>query len=82
MIEPAARRLNGRMAMVMSPSTISLSIPVRRGRTHVRYVGDVRYLPEELMRCHTSVGGQKPHNVWNVSMGQTKESALLYPAAA
>lgn len=47
-----------------------------------RNVDDVRYLPEELMKCHTSIEGRNLTNVWNVSMGQTREShyAVFPPA--
>jgi hypothetical protein len=45
-------------------------------------VEDVRYLPETLMRCHTSMEGRNLGNVWNIPMGQTREShyAVFPPA--
>jgi DNA modification methylase len=77
MIEPAARRLNGNghepfYRFVLDPKqawsdTCAVRIPRRD-------VEDVRYLPEELMRCHTSLEGRNLGNVWNIPMGQTKES--------
>jgi len=85
MIEPAARRLNGNghepfYRFVLDPrqawsDTCAVRIPRRN-------VGDIRYLPETLMRCHTSLEGRNVGNVWNVPMGQTKEShyAVFPPA--
>jgi DNA modification methylase len=85
MIEPAKRRLNGNghepfYRFVLDPKqawsdTCAVRIPRRKG-------DDVRYLPEELMRCHTSLEGRNLTNVWNVSTGQTREShyAVFPPA--
>jgi site-specific DNA-methyltransferase (adenine-specific) len=85
MIEPAGRRLNGNgheplFRFVLDPKqawsdTCAVRIPRRN-------VADVRYLPESLMECHTSVEGRHLTNVWSVSMGQTKEShyAVFPPA--
>jgi site-specific DNA-methyltransferase (adenine-specific) len=85
MIEPAVRRLNGNghepfYRFVLDPKqawsdTCAVRIPRRN-------VADVRYLPEELMRCHTSIEGRNLGNVWNIPMGQTKEShyAVFPPA--
>jgi len=85
MIEPAPRRLNGNghepfYHFVVDPrqawsDTCAVRIPRRN-------VGDIRYLPETLMRCHTSLEGRNLGNVWNVLMGQTKEShyAVFPPA--
>ena len=85
MIEPAPRRLNGNghepfYRFVLDPrqawsDTCAVRIPRRN-------VADIRYLPEELMRCHTSLEGRNLTNVWNVSMGQTREShyAVFPPA--
>ena len=85
MIEPAARRLNGNghepfYHFVLDPKQAwSDTCAVRIPRNNVE---DVRYLPEELMRCHTSLEGRNLTNVWNVPMGQTKEShyAVFPPA--
>jgi DNA methylase len=85
MIEPAARRLNGNghepfYRFVVDPrqawsDTCAVRIPRRN-------VADVRYLPETLMHCHTSLEGRNLGNVWNIPMGQTKEShyAVFPPA--
>jgi DNA modification methylase len=85
MIEPAPRRLNGNghepfYRFVLDPKQAwSDTCAVRIPRNNVK---DVRYLPEELMRCHTSLEGRNLTNVWNVSMGQTREShyAVFPPA--
>jgi DNA modification methylase len=85
MIEPAARRLNGNghepfYRFVLDPKQAwSDTCAVRIPRNNVE---DVRYQPEELMTCHTSLEGRNLTNVWNVSMGQTKEShyAVFPPA--
>jgi site-specific DNA-methyltransferase (adenine-specific) len=85
MIEPAARRLNGNghepfYRFVLDPRQAwSDTSAVRIPRNNVE---DVRYLPETLMRCHTSLEGRNLGNVWNVPMGQTKEShyAVFPPA--
>jgi hypothetical protein len=76
MIEPAKRRLNGNghepfYRFVLDPrqawsDTCAVRIPRRN-------VGDIRYLPDTLMRCHTSLEGRNLTNVWNIPMGQTKE---------
>jgi site-specific DNA-methyltransferase (adenine-specific) len=85
MIEPAARRLNGNghepfYRFVLDPKkawsdTCAVRVPRRN-------VADNRYLPEELMTCHTSMEGRNLTNVWNVPMGQTREShyAVFPPA--
>ena len=85
MIEPATRRLNGNghepfYRFVLDPKQAwSDTCAVRIPRNNVE---DVRYLPEELMRCQTSLEGRNLTNVWNVSMGQTREShyAVFPPA--
>ena len=84
MIEPAARRLNGNghepfYRFVLNPAEAwTDTSAVRIPRNNVE---DVRYLPEELMRCHTSLEGRNLTNVWNVSMGQTNESHYaVFPA--
>ena len=85
MIEPAVRRLNGNghepfYRFVLDPKQAwSDTCAVRIPRSNVE---DVRYLPEILMRCHTSLQGRNLTNVWNVSMGQTREShyAVFLPA--
>ena len=85
MIEPAPRRLNGNghepfYHFVLDPrqawsDTCAVRIPRKN-------VDDIRYLPETLMRCHTSMEGRNLTNVWNVPMGQTAEShyAVFPPA--
>jgi DNA modification methylase len=85
MIEPAARRLNGNgheplFRFVLDPKqawsdTSAVRIPRKN-------VADVRYLPEALMECHTSLEGRNLTNVWNLSVGQTKEGhyAVFPPA--
>jgi hypothetical protein len=67
MIEPATRRLNGNghepfYRFVLDPKRAwSDTCAVRIPRNNVE---DVRYLPEELMRCHTSLEGRNLTNVW------------------
>ena len=66
MIEPATRRLNGSghepfYRFVLDPKVAwSDTCAVRIPRKNVE---DVRYLPEELMRCHTSLEGRNLTNV-------------------
>jgi DNA modification methylase len=85
MIEPAPRRLNGNghepfYRFVLDPKeawcdTCAVRIPRRN-------VVDIRYLPETLMRCHTSLEGRNLGNVWNIPTGQTKESHYaVFPSA-
>jgi hypothetical protein len=85
LIEPATRRLNGNghepvYRFVLDPKkawsdTCAVHIPRKN-------VADIRYLPEELMKSNTSLEGRNLGNVWNVPMGQTKEShyAVFPPA--
>ena len=85
MIEPATRRLNGNgwepfYRFVVDPKRAwTDTSAVRIPRNNVE---DVRYLPEELMSCHTSLEGRNLTNVWNIPTGQTKEShyAVFPPA--
>jgi DNA modification methylase len=66
MIEPATRRLNGNghepfYRFVLDPKqawsdTCAVRIPRRN-------VADIRYVPETLMRCHTSLEGRNLTNV-------------------
>jgi DNA modification methylase len=85
MIEPAPRRLNGNghepfYRFVLNPKqawsdTSAVRIPRRN-------VGDIRYLPQELMRCHTSMEGRNLTNVWNIPTGQTRKSHYaVFPSA-
>jgi DNA modification methylase len=85
MIEPAPRRLNGNAhepfyRFVVDPKrawsdTCAVRIPRKN-------VADIRYLPEELMRCHTSLEGRNLSNVWSVPMGQTRKSHYaVFPTA-
>ena len=85
MIEPEPRRLNGNghepfYRFVLDPKQAwSDTCAVRIPRQNV---DDVRYLPEELMRCHTSLEGRNLTNVWNIPMGQTRESHYaVFPTA-
>jgi DNA modification methylase len=85
MIEPALRRLNGNgheplFRFVLDPKQAwSDTCAVRIPRSNV---DDVRYLPEALMKCHTSLEGRNLTNVWNISMGQTKASHYaVFPSA-
>lgn len=85
MIEPAPRRLNGNghepfYRFVLDPKQAwSDTCAVRIPRNNVE---DVRYLPEELMTCHTSMEGRNLTNVWNVPMGQTRKSHYaVFPSA-
>ena len=85
MIEPATRRLNGNghepfYRFVVDPrqawsDTSAVRIPRRN-------VDDIRYLPEELMNCHTSMEGRNLTNVWNIPTGQTNKSHYaVFPSA-
>ncbi|MEN6644010.1 MAG: site-specific DNA-methyltransferase [Armatimonadia bacterium] len=76
--EPARHRLNGnafepmyrfvrtRRASDAWTDVYAVAIPRQN-------VPDVRYLPEDLMTCHTSVEGRCLPNVWLIPMGQTSE---------
>jgi hypothetical protein len=90
MIEPATGRLNGNgyeyLYRFVKTKKVSdawtdmcaVGIPRQEGDDVVVK----RYLPEELMRVVTSVEGRRPHNVWQVPMGQTsmKHYASYHPA--
>jgi DNA methylase len=85
MIEPAPRRLNGSghepfYRFVLDPRDAwsdTCAVRVPRGN-----VEDVRYLPKELMHCHTSVEGRNLTNVWSIPMGQTRHSHYgVFPSA-
>jgi DNA modification methylase len=85
MIEPAARRLNGNgheafYRFVLDPKTAwSDTSAVRIPRLNVL---DIRYLPQDLMSCHTSTEGRNLGNVWNVSPGKSTESHYaVFPTA-
>jgi DNA modification methylase len=85
MIEPAPRRLNGNgheplYRFVLDPKQAwSDTCAVRVPRNNVE---DVRYLPEELMKCHTSMEGRNLTNIWNIPTGQTKKSHYaVFPSA-
>jgi DNA modification methylase len=75
MIEPATRRLNGNgheplFRFVLDPKKAwSDTCAVRVPRKNV---ADVRYLPEDLMDCNTSMEGRNLTNVWNIPTGQSK----------
>jgi DNA modification methylase len=75
MIEPAKRRLNGNgheslFRFVRNTEAWTDTCAVRLPREGVE---DIRYLPPELMTCHTSIEGRCLPNVWRIGMGQTKE---------
>jgi hypothetical protein len=82
MIEPAARRLNGNghepfYRFVLDPKqawsdTCAVRIPRRN-------VNDVRYLPEKLMRCHTSLEGRNLGNAWNIPTKNITVTLWLQP---
>lgn len=87
MTEPANGRLNGngweylyrfvktKKAAEAWTDTCAVRIPREN-------CDDVRYLPKELMKCHTSVEGRNLHNVWRINMGQTnKKHWAVYPPA-
>jgi DNA modification methylase len=85
MIEPAPRRLNGNghepfYRFVLNPKQAwTDTCAVRIPRINV---ANLRYLPEELMKSHTSMQGRNLSNVWNVPMGQTRESHYaVFPTA-
>jgi DNA modification methylase len=85
MPEPAPGRLNGNShepfyRFVQSKKhawadTCAVRVPRRN-------VEDIRYLPETLMECHSSLEGRNLGNVWLVPMGQTKRNhyAVFPPA--
>jgi site-specific DNA-methyltransferase (adenine-specific) len=85
MIEPAARRINGNghepfYRFVLDPDAAWSDVSaVRIPRKNVE---DIRYLPETLMDCHTSLEGRNLTNVWNVPLGQSrsKHYAVFPPA--
>jgi site-specific DNA-methyltransferase (adenine-specific) len=85
MPEPAPGRLNGncheplyrfvRSKKHAWADTCAVRVPRRN-------VEDIRYLPESLMKCHSSLEGRNLGNVWLVPMGQTKRKhyAVFPPA--
>jgi site-specific DNA-methyltransferase (adenine-specific) len=85
MIEPAPGRLNGNghepfYRFVRSKKdawTDACAVRVQR-----RNVKGMRYLPESLMECDSSLEGRNLNNVWLVPMGQTKRNhyAVFPPA--
>jgi site-specific DNA-methyltransferase (adenine-specific) len=85
MIEPATRRLNGNgheplYRFVLDPKAAWTDMcAVRIPRKNV---ADVRYLPKEMMDCHTSLEGRNLTNVWNIPPGQTRKSHYaVFPTA-
>lgn len=71
--EPSHGRLNGNawehlFRFSRSRDAWSDDCAVRIPRNNVP---DVRHLPEELMRCHSSVEGRVPPNVWLCPPGKT-----------
>ncbi len=85
MIEPAHGRLNGNghepfyrfVRNKRDAWTDTCAVRVQR-----RNVDDVRYLPESLMECDSSVEGRSLGNVWLAPMGQTNRNhyAVFPPA--
>jgi DNA modification methylase len=85
MIEPAPGRLNGNgwepfYRFVLNKRdawTDTSAVGVER-----RNVESIRYLPESLMQCDSSIEGRNLGNVWLVPMGQTKRNhyAVFPPA--
>jgi len=81
MIEPATRRLNGNghepfYHFVLNPKqawsdTCAVRIPRRS-------VADVRYLPEELMKCHTSMERRNLGNVWKSRWDKPRKATTQY----
>jgi hypothetical protein len=79
MPEPTLTRINGnafeelfRFVQTKKVSdawtdTCAVAIPRQNGE-------DLRYLPPELMRCHTSIDGRALPNVWRLPVGQTREN--------
>jgi DNA modification methylase len=85
MIEPAPGRLNGngheplyRFVRIKKDAwTDTCAVRVQR-----RNVEAVRYLPESLMECDTSIEGRNLNNVWLVPTGQTKRNHYaVFPSA-
>jgi hypothetical protein len=87
MPEPAPGRLNGngfeemfrfvRTRKVSDAWTDTCAVAIPRSN-----VEDMRYLPKELMSCHTSLEGRRPPNVWQVPMGQTRQNHFgVFPAS-
>jgi DNA modification methylase len=75
MIEPAKKRLNGNgheylFRFVKDTDAWADTCAVRLERDGVE---SIRYLPEELMSCFSTVEGRCLHNVWRIGMGQTRE---------
>lgn len=83
MIEPAKNRLNGngyenlyRFSKSLDPWVDTCAVRLPRQGTE-----NIRYLPEQLMKTHTSIEGRSLHNVWRINMGQTKKQHYaVYPA--
>jgi site-specific DNA-methyltransferase (adenine-specific) len=82
MIDPAQGRLNGngyeylyRFAKSKKAWTDTCAVRIPR-----QGVEDIRYLPEDLMKTHTSIEGRNLSNVWRVNMGQSsKKHYAVYP---
>jgi hypothetical protein len=85
MIEPASGRLNGNgwePFYRFVRSTKDAWADTCAVRVQRRNVEDMRYLPETLMQCDSSVEGRNIGNVWLVPMGQTKRNHYaVYPTA-
>lgn len=85
--EPARRRLNGNAfepmyRFVRTRRASDAWTDVQAVAIPRQNVPDVRYLPEGLMTCHTSVEGRCLPNVWLIPMGQTRAKHFaVYPAA-
>jgi len=87
MPEPTRKRMNGnaleelfrfvRARKVSDAWTDTCAVAIPRQNAE-----DVRYLPPELMRCHTSVEGRAVPNVWRIPVGQTRQDHHgVFPSA-
>jgi site-specific DNA-methyltransferase (adenine-specific) len=85
MIDPARRRLNGngyeylfhfvKDIKAAWSDLCSIRVPRRGGE-------DIRYLPKELMQCHTVLDGRTPTNVWRIPTARTNlEHYAMFPPA-
>jgi len=77
MTEPAPGRLNSNAweslyRFVQGPKIQDAWTDTCAVRIPRDNVDSIRYLPEELMICNTSIEGRNLHNVWQIPMGQTK----------
>ena len=85
MIDPARHRLNGNgfeylLRFVKNTKTAWTDLSaIRVPRLGVE---DIRYRPEGLMQCHTSLEGRTPANVWRIPVTRTGlEHYGMFPPA-